>query len=84
MLVPPRWTLILLAVLVLGLWLVIGRGSVFFSLALLGLCIATGAYILAVYAQVRRERKARDKARILRRVADLEGKARPTGPTPRF
>ena len=84
MLVLPRWTLILLAVLVLGLWLTSGRGSVFFSLALLGLCIATGAYILAVYAQVRRQRITRDKARILRRVADLEGKARPTSPAPRF
>jgi hypothetical protein len=76
--------LIVFAVLVIGSWLTVGRGSLVFTVALLGMSVTTGAYILAVYVRVRRQRLAREKARILRRVADLEGQARPTGgPVPR-
>jgi hypothetical protein len=84
MLVPPRWALLAFTVLVLVSWLTLGRGSALVSAALIGMSLTTGAYIIAVYVQVRRQRLALEKARILRRVADLEGQARPMGgPAPR-
>jgi hypothetical protein len=70
-----RWVLIGAALpVVLGTAL--GRTEVV-SAIVLSVLVAAVAGISATYVRVRRERKAREKAHILRRVADLEGQHRP-------
>ena len=74
-----RWVLVAVGLLT-ALTVAFGRADVV-SVVVLVLLAAAATGISAVYMRVRRERKAREKAQILRRVADLEGQRRPVGPT---
>ena len=77
-----RWGLVGMGAVLLAL--VIANGPDGFATAA-GLVVVSAAAVSTaiVYLRVRRQRKARDKAHILQRVAKLDDQHRPAGPVVR-